>query len=217
MKTLSYRTFLALAILVLALAACAPAATPTPAPTEVMPEPTEVMPEPTETMPEATEAMPEPTETMAEPTEAMAEPTEAMAEPTEAMAEPTEAMADATEMMHEDMATLTGMFVKEEVPASGSYTLDPAAGQLVFSDDFTVSTGPDLYIILSGASDLSVDYVAFGQMVVKEPKVTLGALASPSGGQTYTVPEGTDLSQYHSIVVWCQSFNVAFAAAPLMQ
>ena len=78
-------------------------------------------------------------------------------------------------------------------------------------------TIPDLYIILSGASDLTVDYRTLGQTVVKEAKLILSPLARTSGGQTYRVPEGTDLRQYQPVVVWRQSFSVAFAAAPLQQ
>lgn len=110
---------------------------------------------------------------------------------------------------------LSGAFVKEEVLVTGSYTLDPATGQLVFSEDFLVSTGPALHVILSGASDLTVDYVTFSQMVTGAAYLELGALAAPEGAQTYTVPQGTDLTQFNTVVIWCADFDVAFAAAAL--
>ena len=110
---------------------------------------------------------------------------------------------------------LTGAFVKEEVLAFGSFTLDPTTGALRFSDDFKVSTGPDLVVALSGASDLTADYVTFSNSVANSPYLKLGPLASPSGAQEYVVPSGADLSLYNTVVVWCQSFDVAFAAAPL--
>jgi hypothetical protein len=86
---------------------------------------------------------------------------------------------------------------------------------LVFSEDFLVSAGPNLHVILSGASDLTVDYVTFSQMVIDTPLLELGPLVSPSGAQTYAVPAGADLSPFNTVVVWCADFDVAFAAAPL--
>jgi hypothetical protein len=112
-------------------------------------------------------------------------------------------------------AILSGEFVKGEVSVMGGYTLDPATGTLTFRDDFGVVTGPDLYVILSGAEDLSVDYRTLSQMVVNSAKLTLAPLAQTTGAQTYRVPAGTDLSQYKTVVIWCESFSVAFAAAPL--
>ena len=110
---------------------------------------------------------------------------------------------------------ITGAFVKEEVSVTGSYTLDPASGALNLSNDFNVQSGPDLFVVLSGASDLTVDYRAFGNLVTSSPKLVLGPLAGLSGAQTYTVSAGTDLSLYNTVVIWCESFAIAFAAAPL--
>jgi hypothetical protein len=52
-------------------------------------------------------------------------------------------------------------------------------------------------------------------MVTSSPKLTLAPLANITGSQTYAVPEGADLSQFNTVVIWCESFSVAFAAAPL--
>jgi hypothetical protein len=99
--------------------------------------------------------------------------------------------AQAAEVMHATATAqasagpplLTGAFVKEEVSVTGSYTLDPATGALTFSEDFAVVTGPDLFVILSGASDLTVDYQTFSQMVVNSPRLTL---APPSSGASHS-------------------------------
>lgn len=45
--------------------------------------------------------------------------------------------------------------------------------------------------------------------------VELGKLKGNLGNQNYTVPAGTDLSQFRSAVLWCQRFSVAFGAADL--
>lgn len=110
---------------------------------------------------------------------------------------------------------LTGVFVPQEVLPTGSFTLDAASGVLRFSDDFKVSIGPDLYVVLSGARDVNLEYHAFSQQVLALPKLDLGQLQATSGAQAYTVPAGTDWSQYHSVVIWCQTYSVAFIAAPL--
>jgi hypothetical protein len=35
------------------------------------------------------------------------------------------------------------------------------------------------------------------------------------GNQNYTVPAGTDLSEFRSAVLWCKRFSVSFGAADL--
>ena len=106
-----------------------------------------------------------------------------------------------------------GTFVNMEVPSSGSFALDPATNTLTLNADFTTQSGPDLFVILSGASDVALDFQSFSQTVTSAPIQFLGPLSATSGLQTYTLPAGTDLAQYRSIVIWCQTYNVAFAAA----
>ena len=43
----------------------------------------------------------------------------------------------------------------------------------------------------------------------------LGPLKGNKGDQNYTIPTGTDLTKYPSVVLWCKRFSVAFGAAPL--
>jgi hypothetical protein len=102
-----------------------------------------------------------------------------------------------------------------EVTVGGSASLDTVGHTLQFSNDFIVLPGPDLYVILSGAADLSLDYVAFSQTVTAAPLLYLGELATVSGPQSYTIPAGTDLAQYNTLVIWCKQYSVAFAAASL--
>jgi hypothetical protein len=110
---------------------------------------------------------------------------------------------------------LTGTFVKGEVPVSGSYTLDVASHTLTLSDDFKTVAGPDLYVILSGVGDVSLDFHTFSAQVLEAPLLYLGPLINTAGAQTYTIPEGTGLAVYRSVVIWCGAFSVEFAAAPL--
>ncbi len=71
--------------------------------------------------------------------------------------------------------------------------------------DFSVTNGPDLYVVLSGGSDGS-----YGGSDLQLQK-----LKANNGTQNYAVPAGTDISEYGSILIWCRAFDVVFAYAPL--
>jgi hypothetical protein len=69
-------------------------------------------------------------------------------------------------------------------------------------EDFRSTNGPDLYVYLStdrGNSDF----------------VNLGRLKGNVGDQNYKIPEGTDLSNYDTALIWCQAFSVLFGSAEL--
>lgn len=141
--------------------------------------------------------------TDASSTEARTAVVELTAQPTAAA--PTESAAPA----------LSGDFVKGEVGVAGSFTLDPGTNVLRLSDDFRIVPGPDLYVILSSAEDVTLDYQSFSQVVSSGTILYLGPLASTAGAQDYAIPAGTDLSQFKTAVIWCKSFGVEFAAARL--
>ena len=109
---------------------------------------------------------------------------------------------------------VSGAFVKEEVNVAGSYTFDPASGVIRFSPDFSMDPGIVVVVTLSGAADLTTHYSNFTREVMNSPSLVIGPLQSLSGAQEYTVPAGTDLSPYRTLVIWCQAVNVALAAAP---
>lgn len=77
--------------------------------------------------------------------------------------------------------------------------------------NFSVDNGPDLYVYLvpidpvpstSGGAEIAGFY-------------NIGRLIGNVGDQNYEIPNDVDLSQYKSVVIWCQAFAVPFAAAPL--
>ncbi|MDQ3883960.1 MAG: DM13 domain-containing protein, partial [Thermoproteota archaeon] len=35
------------------------------------------------------------------------------------------------------------------------------------------------------------------------------------GNQNYDIPEGTDLSRYDTVLIWCKAFSVLFGGAKL--
>jgi hypothetical protein len=76
--------------------------------------------------------------------------------------------------------------------------------------DFEVTNGPDLEVWLSAHPDPeSSSDVSANQWL------SLGQLKGNVGNQAYAVPEGTDISIYNSVVIWCEQFGVLFSPAAL--
>ncbi len=87
------------------------------------------------------------------------------------------------------------------------YQLDDE--QVLRFEDFDVTNGPDLHVILSkhpnpsNRDELGTDYLH------------LEALKGNQGNQNYEISAGTDLSEYQSVVIYCMPFHVVFATATL--
>jgi hypothetical protein len=76
--------------------------------------------------------------------------------------------------------------------------------------NFSVDNGPDLYVYL-----VPVDPVPSTSGTEIAGFYNIGRLKGNVGDQNYEIPADIDLSQYKSVVIWCQAFAVPFAAAPL--
>jgi hypothetical protein len=76
---------------------------------------------------------------------------------------------------------------------------------------FEVDNGPDLHVYL-----VPVDPVPSSIGVENPGSVDLGGLKGNVGDQNYELPADLDLSQFKSVVIWCQPFRVPFIAAPLV-
>lgn len=76
--------------------------------------------------------------------------------------------------------------------------------------DFEVTNGPDLEVWLSAHPD-----PMSSSDVSENPWISLGQLKGNIGNQAYAVPEGTDISIYNSVVIWCEQFGVLFSPAAL--
>ncbi len=74
--------------------------------------------------------------------------------------------------------------------------------------DFSVTPGPDLEVWL-----VADDAPGTSAAVLASDWVSLGALQSPTGVQMYEVPSDVDVSDYGSVVIWCEDFGVLFAVA----
>jgi hypothetical protein len=76
--------------------------------------------------------------------------------------------------------------------------------------NFSVENGPDLYVYL-----VPIDPVPSDSGSEITGSYSLGRLKGNVGDQNYEIPADLDLSQYKSVVIWCQAFAVPFSAAPL--
>jgi hypothetical protein len=76
-------------------------------------------------------------------------------------------------------------------------------GNVLRLEDLVVTNGPDLYVYLSTDKSAS-DFV------------NLGRLKANIGNQNYPIPMETDISKYHTVLIWCRAFSVLFGSAELM-
>ncbi len=108
-------------------------------------------------------------------------------------------------------AVSTGTFVGADDfhQGEGNATIYQLGAERVLRfEEFEVTNGPDLHVILSSnpnptARDGLGDYI------------NLGMIKGNIGSQNYEIPADVDLSQYQSIVSYCQPFHVVFATAVL--
>ena len=80
--------------------------------------------------------------------------------------------------------------------------LDDSSSMILRLENFKATNGPDLYVYLATDNSAS-DFV------------NLGKLKGNIGNQNYDIPEGTDFSKYHAVLIWCQAFSVLFGSAEL--
>lgn len=81
---------------------------------------------------------------------------------------------------------------------------------IVRLEDFEVEDGPELHVYLTDQ-----DPIQNTEGVALTNAIDLGGLKGLIGDQSYLVPSGLELSQYHSVVIWCVPFSVSFIAAPI--
>lgn len=78
---------------------------------------------------------------------------------------------------------------------------DGGTTKVVFKDDFALQDAP-------------APRLAWGKDGYKRGTI-FATLAKFEGAQEYTVPAGTDLSQYNELWIWCEKFDVPLASAKL--
>jgi len=106
-----------------------------------------------------------------------------------------------------------GQFVPRSHPGSGNASVitDGSEQRFLRFEDFSTDNGPDLFVYLTTA-DAAADAGEFG---VDGQFVNLGRLKGNVGEQNYEIDPSVDLSQFDTVVVWCDRFSVAFTAADL--
>ena len=128
-----------------------------------------------------------------------------------AMAEPAKTMEEA---MPESNLTLLarGGFYSIIHAGAGQATIYQLAdgSRILRLQDFSVDNGPDLYVYLVPVNPVPN---TVGSEI--PGSVNLGRLKGNLGDQNYDIPADLDLSQFQSVVIWCQAFRVPFSAAPL--
>ena len=93
---------------------------------------------------------------------------------------------------------------------SGTATIyrAPDGKHLLRLEDFRVTNGPDLRVLLVPASDPQGRDDVQGYL-------ELGKLKGNMGNQNYFLPDGEDATDYHSVVIFCYPFKVVFSVATL--
>lgn len=93
---------------------------------------------------------------------------------------------------------------------SGSATIYELAdgSRILRFEDFEVTNGPDLRVLLaSGSSPSTSDELG--------DYIELEGLKGNIGNQNYEIPDDVDVSQYASVVIYCKPFHVVFSVATL--
>ena len=77
-------------------------------------------------------------------------------------------------------------------------------------EDFRVTNGPDLRVILSPHPNPETS-----SEVLEDGYIEVGKLKGNIGNQNYALPAGTDPSIFNSVVIYCKPFKVVFSVASL--
>ena len=106
----------------------------------------------------------------------------------------------------------SGNFVTVEQghPTTGSARIVAVNGQqyLELSEEFSTASGPAVYVVLHQDATVGIN-------LSEADYVTIAPLESVNGAQRYAIPETVDVSDFSSVVIWCEQFNVTFGYATL--
>ena len=114
----------------------------------------------------------------------------------------------------EPVALASGSFRDADSFHRGSGTatvyLLPDGSHLLRLEDFEVTNGPDLRVLLAEPGDpmSRVELQAGGY-------THLAKLKGNIGNQNYEIPADIDLDEQNSVIIYCMPFHVIFSVAPL--
>jgi hypothetical protein len=109
----------------------------------------------------------------------------------------------------------SGELISHEHATSGTVKLVRLAdgSYIVRLENLDTSNGPDLRVWLT---DAPVKKGVAGWHVFDDGQhVSLGKLKGNKGSQNYALPKDVDPSNYNSVSIWCDRFDVSFGAAEL--
>lgn len=113
----------------------------------------------------------------------------------------------------------SGSFIDAEHGTSGEAKIYRRSdgSRFVLLDGLDTSNGPDLHVWITdqesgGGCDGCFDSWSNYD---NGDYVKLGELKGNKGSSRYEIPEGADLTEMLSVVIWCDKFNVAFGTAAI--
>ncbi|WP_282697103.1 DM13 domain-containing protein [Streptomyces sp. CC208A] len=130
-----------------------------------------------------------------------------------ASAPPPTTSADPTPAVPRTVAS--GELISHEHSTSGTVKVIrlPDGTHMLRLENLDTGNGPDLRVWLT---DAPVKQGEAGWHVFDDGRyLSLGKLKGNKGDQNYALPEGTDLTKYTSVSIWCDRFDVSFGAAEL--
>ena len=90
----------------------------------------------------------------------------------------------------------------------GSVSVYPST--VFLEEDFEVGPGPDYHVYLVPKSGIRSSGEVKDTMFID-----FGRLRAFKGSQNYAIPDGVDLKDFSSAVIWCQQFGVLISPADL--
>lgn len=87
---------------------------------------------------------------------------------------------------------------------------DEDGNYFVYFIDVEIASGPQLLVYLSDKPTFSGTNDSPGNYI------DLGELPAQSGSFSVSIPSGTDIAQYKSVLIWCEPFSVVFTYATLV-
>ena len=129
---------------------------------------------------------------------------------TSPVSQPTATSRTTTAVGPKELAS--GAFVDADATHRGAgsatiYELEDGS-RLLRLEDFEVTNGPDLHVLLVPHPDPTGRDDVAGYL-------DLGELKGNIGNQNYEIPDDVDLSEYGSVVIYCVPFHVLFSMATL--
>ncbi|WP_019500691.1 DM13 domain-containing protein [Pseudanabaena sp. PCC 6802] len=111
----------------------------------------------------------------------------------------------------------SGSFVKAEVPTEGKVRIVTENGKnfIEFDRSFKTDKGPDLVVVLHRSRDLLKETKPPTYSIKEGDYINISPLQSTNGSQKYEIPSNVQVSDFHSVAIWCKQFNATFGTASL--